>query len=444
MSRIYQQIGADGKPRSPYYFADYVALDGTRRRVSTKRTDKEAAQTVLRELIAAELLAKKDQLTPERARELIEQMAQRTTGRVEDLVTKLLAARKHAKEERAAEPHDRKLIGDIVERATGKPLEACKVRDWLTDWIEGKKLSKAEGTALRYGQAVGAFLASMGESADKDLNTLRTKDIQTFYKAERKEGKSVQTVALEVKVIKSALRAATKQGFLKANPAEAFEFPAEAEAGAVERETFSPAEVASLIEKAGEDDWKGVIRLAYFTGMRLGDCVNLRWKDVNLAGSVIVYVPRKTARRNGPGRKAKAITVPIHPELEAELSAMTGADGSPEAFVFPSLAGKTSAGRSGLSMAFSRIMERAGVDSAVKREKSGKGRTIRARTFHALRHSFVTSLANAGVSFEHRKLLAGHVEDAMTENYTHDQTDQLRKSVQKLPGLKDAGKKAGK
>lgn len=439
MSRIYRQIGPDGKPRSPYYFVDYVAPDGSRRRVSTKRTDKEAAQTVLREMIAAELLAKKEQLTPERARELIEQLAQRTTGKVEDMVTRLLAARQHASEERTAEPHARKLIGDIVERATGRPLEACKVRDWLTDWIEGKKLSKAEGTALRYGQAVDTFVASLGESADKDLNTLRTKDIQTFYKAERKEGKSVQTVALEVKVIKSALRAATKQGFLKTNPAEAFEFPAEAEAGAVERETFSPAEVAALIEAADTKDWKGVIRLAYFTGMRLGDCVNLRWRDVNLAGSVIVYVPRKTARR-----KSKAITVPMHPELEAELSAMTGADGSPEAFVFASLAGKTSAGRSGLSMTFSRIMERAGVDSAVKREKSGKGRTVRARTFHALRHSFVTSLANAGVSFEHRKLLAGHVEDAMTANYTHDQTDQLRKSVEKLPGLKVAGEEAGK
>lgn len=439
MSRIYRQIGPDGKPRSPYYFVDYVAPDGSRRRVSTKRTDKEAAQTVLREMIAAELLAKKEQLTPERARELIEQLAQRTTGKVEDMVTRLLAARQHASEERTAEPHARKLIGDIVERATGRPLEACKVRDWLTDWIEGKKLSKAEGTALRYGQAVDTFLASLGESAHKDLNTLRTKDIQTFYKAERKEGKSVQTVALEVKVIKSALRAATKQGFLKTNPAEAFEFPAEAEAGAVERETFSPAEVAALIEAADTKDWKGVIRLAYFTGMRLGDCVNLRWRDVNLAGSVIVYVPRKTARR-----KSKAITVPMHPELEAELSAMTGADGSPEAFVFASLAGKTSAGRSGLSMTFSRMMERAGVDSAVKREKSGKGRTVRARTFHALRHSFVTSLANAGVSFEHRKLLAGHVEDAMTANYTHDQTDQLRKSVEKLPGLKVAGEEAGK
>ena len=398
MSRIYKQA------RSPYFFADYMAPDGTRRRVSTKKREKEAAQKFLVSLLEAERLASEERLTEQRAREL---------------------------------------IVEIVERTSGTRLDFYSIRAWLTDWIEGKKVSKAAGTSVRYEQAVTGFLAHLGDRADKNLEILRTKDIQAFYKAERKTGKSVQTVALEVKVIKSALRAATRQGFLKANPAEAFEFPAEAEAGAVEREIFAPAEVAALIEEA-EGDWKGVIRLAYFTGMRLGDCVNLRWKDVKLDRSVIVFVPRKTAGRAAPGKKAKAITVPIHPELEAELSAMPGADGSPAAFVFPDLAGKTSAGRSGLCMAFSRIMQRAGVDSAVKREKSGKGRTVRARTFHALRHSFVTSLANAGVSFEHRKLLAGHVEDTMTENYTHDQTDQLRKSVEKLPGLKAAGKGAGK
>ena len=37
MSRIYRQIGPDGQTRSPYYFADYVTPDGSRRRISTRR-----------------------------------------------------------------------------------------------------------------------------------------------------------------------------------------------------------------------------------------------------------------------------------------------------------------------------------------------------------------------------------------------------------------------
>jgi integrase len=398
MARIYKQA------RSPYYFADYSLPDGTRRRVSTKKTEKETALAFLTSLITAEKMAREEKLTEQRAREL---------------------------------------IAEIVERTTGERLDFYTVKAWFEEWAKGKALSKAEGTGVRYKQAVDDFIASLKGRADKNLEALRLKDIQDFFKAERDAGKSVQTVAMQIKVIKSALRAAVRQGVRKDNPAEAFEFPAEADA--VEREIFAPEEVASLIGAAEGDDWPGVIRLSFFTGMRLGDCVNLKWECVDLARKVIVFVPQKTARRAVGGRKPKTITVPLHAELETALSAMPGADGSPKAFVFPSLAGKTSGGRSGLSMAFSRIMERAGVVSAVRREATGeKGRAVRARTFHSLRHSFVTSLANAGVSMEHRRLLAGHTEEAMTAHYTHDQTDQLRQAMAKLPGLAEGKKEGGK
>jgi len=242
------------------------------------------------------------------------------------------------------------------------------------------------------------------------------------------------TCVLNVKVIKMALASAVRLAGLKQNPAEGFEMPNE-EGDSVEREVFTPAEVATLIAKAN-GDWPGVIRLSYFTGMRISDCVNLEWKSVDLGRKVIEFVPRKTAGRAKAGGKSKKIAVPLHPELEKALAAMPGADGPPEAFVFPSMAGKTTAGRSGLSMSFSRLMDRAGVDSAVRRTKAGKnGRTVRARTFHALRHSFISALANAGVSLEHRKLLAGHTEEAMTEGYTHTEVETLRAAVDRLPGL---------
>ena len=170
--------------------------------------------------------------------------------------------------------------------------------------------------------------------------------------------------------------------------------------------------------------------------MRRGDCVNLQWKCVDLGRKVIEFIPRKTANRTRAGGKPKKIAIPLHPQLETAISAMPGADGSPDAFLFPSLAGKSSAGRSGLSMAFSGIMEKAKVDAGIRREKAGpSGRTGRARTFHSLRHSFVTALQTAGVSLEHRKLLAGHTEEAMTERYSHSGVETLRAGVDRLPGL---------
>ena len=165
--------------------------------------------------------------------------------------------------------------------------------------------------------------------------------------------------------------------------------------------------------------------------------MNLTWGNVDLANRVIEFMPRKTAGRARVGGKGpKRVAVPLHGELEAALSKLEGADGSPKAFVFPGLAGKTSAGRSGLSMAFSRIMDRANVDAGARREKQGEaGRTVRARSFHALRHSFNTALANKGVPIEHRAKMLGHASKSMTEHYTHDMIDALRDSLDQLPGL---------
>jgi len=375
--------------------ADYTAADGSRRRVSTKKTDPREASQFVSSLLAAEKLAREERLTEARAREL---------------------------------------IAEIVERTTGERLQFFTVRKWFTDWIAGKEISKADATTIRYRNSVALFLESLGDRADKNIETLRTADIARFFKAERVKGKSLMTCVLNVKVVKMALASAVRLAGLKQNPAAGFEFPSES-GESVEREVFAPEEVRRLIAKAS-GDWPGVIRLAFFSGMRIGDCVNLKWKCVDLGRKVIEFIPRKTAGRVKAGGKAKKIAVPMHPELETALAAMPGADGSPDAFVFPSLAGKTTAGRSGLSMSFSRLMDRAGVDSAVRREKTGKeGRTVRARTFHALRHSFVTALANAGVSLEHRKLLAGHTEESMTEGYTHTEVETLRAAVDRLPGL---------
>ena len=387
MARLYKQR------KSPYWFADYALPDGSRRRVSTKKESKDHAAQVLASLIAAEKLGRQERLTEQRAREL---------------------------------------IAEIVERTTGTRLDFYTVRGWFDDWIKAKSLSKSEATGIRYRQPVENFIQSLGPRADKNLETLRTADIAAFWRSERATGKSAYTCAFAVKVIKSALRSATRLAGLKQNPAEGFEIPAETDS--VEREILTPEEIRKLVA-AGEGDWPGVIRLAAFTGMRLGDCVNLKWRGIDLARRVIEFIPRKTARRLKAGGKPKKIFALLHPELEAALSALPGADRSPDSFVFPSLAGKTSAGRSGLSMAFSRIMERAGVDPGVRREASGKGRTGRARTFHSLRHTFLTALGDAGVSLEHRKLLAGHSEETMTERYSHLNVEMLRNVVNRLPSL---------
>jgi integrase len=62
-------------------------------------------------------------------------------------------------------------------------------------------------------------------------------------------------------------------------------------------------------------------------------------------------------------------------------------------------------------------------------------RLISKRTFHALRHSFTSALANAGVSPELRMKLAGHKSAEIHRGYTHLEMETLKAALEKMPGL---------
>ena len=90
---------------------------------------------------------------------------------------------------------------------------------------------------------------------------------------------------------------------------------------------------------------------------------------------------------------------------------------------------------------FKRIVKKAGIDPMTV---SGKGlRQFTKRTFHSLRHSFNSALANAGVAEEIRMKLTGHQSRPMNERYTHLQVATLKSAVGTLPLFGAQPDKAG-
>jgi integrase len=89
----------------------------------------------------------------------------------------------------------------------------------------------------------------------------------------------------------------------------------------------------------------------------------------------------------------------MHDALHEFLLELPAPDNG-RAFLFPSLAGKSTGGKSGLSMAFKRTMERAKVRGEVARERTGeKGRSVNTLTFHSFRHTLTSIMANAGAVY---------------------------------------------
>ena len=54
------------------------------------------------------------------------------------------------------------------------------------------------------------------------------------------------------------------------------------------------------------------------------------------------------------------------------------------------------------------------------------------KSFHSLRHTFISQMANANVSQELRRKLAGHASDEMNDLYPHTQVETLRQAVETI------------
>ena len=318
------------------------------------------------------------------------------------------------------EAQARKVVADIMERAgSEETLRSPSVTEYLNQWLKSKQTRKAVNTGERYRNAIEKFLTVLGDRQNKPLTALTARDVERYMDSRTKEKLAPRTIVLCVKIIRTALNAARRQGLIPMNPAEAVELP---KVRGVERGTFTPEEVKILVDTA-EDEWQTLILLAYYTGARLSDCCHMAWADADMSAETLTYTQAKTGEK---------VTVPIHSELLAHLEKLAGTD-KPEVFIMPHMAGLKSGGRHGLSEGFKRIMRKAGLD--IGKVKSAGIRQLSRRTFHALRHSFTSALANQGVSSEVRMKLTGHKTESVHRGYTHHEIKKLRAAVQKIPSL---------
>ncbi|WP_367871737.1 tyrosine-type recombinase/integrase [Luteolibacter sp. Populi] len=321
----------------------------------------------------------------------------------------------------------REFLAKFTEIESGTAVRGYTITQWLDFWIENKKVAGKAATVARYKNAVARFQAHLGVRSTDRLETLVGGDVQKFRDKLRAEGRSAKTTNGYLKDVRSCLTAAVKEGLLPRNPAS--NVATLSEEDSVQRTPFTADEVGKLLAAASSDDWRGVILLGVYGGLRLGDAASLKAGNVDLEKSYLSYMPQKTSR------KKKVLTVPLHPSLEEFLLNHPLSD-DPSAPLFPKLVKKGVAGRNGLSLCFGRLMESAGISrDIVKQAGDGAGRTQYARSFHSLRHTFTSLLANADVSQELRMRLTGHTTKEMNDVYTHIELTSLKKAIDQLPKI---------
>jgi integrase len=387
----------DSRGRSPFWICCYTSATGQRLQKSTKITIKP--------------------FKGEKRKDGSPKTAADKRGEALEVCLAIERAENHAKNGTLTEQQAKKIIGEIVERTTGEPLRSYKVRDWLDHWLDMKEQVRAGKTMDRYRQVIRDFIASLGSRANLALSHVTPKDVLVYRNSITTTGKAARTANLSVKVVSAAFNAAVRQHIIESNPATALEsLPVKAE----EKGTFTPDQVSKLV-RAADGDWRGAILLGYYTGARLGDVANMRWDAIDWRNKTIRFTASKTR---------KPVTIPLHRDLERELLRSPGIGRAP---IFPSLAGKGTGGKHGLSGRFNAIMEKAGIEG--KRTQASGGRTLSSLSFHSLRHSFNSAMANAGISQEVRQKLTGHTSAETNKVYTHHELEALRAAVAVIPRI---------
>ena len=198
--------------------------------------------------------------------------------------------------------------------------------------------------------------------------------------------------------------------------------------------------------KAG-NEWRRLFVVGIYTGLRLGDCCCLRWDSVNLERGIIQLIPTKT-RKHAHGQP---ITIPIHPQLRAELSipveesistrskcssaavALAKEATRLPSFVNPTLADFYKNSKWRVSRGLELIFKAAHIETSIRIE--GRRTRTPEATFHSLRHTFVSLAANAGVPLPVVASIVGHSSTAMTRHYYHENEEMLRQAVAAIPAV---------
>lgn len=188
----------------------------------------------------------------------------------------------------------RRLLHSVDTNEHVEPTQ-IKVSEYLTQWLETTRSQITPKTHLRYAELVNYFL--IPELGASRLNKLDPADIQKCYnkwettgRRDKKGGGLAARTRLQIhRILRSALKHAIRMRLITHNPADAVIPPRIRKATVATLSVEQSAIMLKTLQASYPRLYLPVL-LAIATGMRRGEVVALRWKNVDFESKVIRVV----------------------------------------------------------------------------------------------------------------------------------------------------------
>ncbi|WP_159025315.1 tyrosine-type recombinase/integrase [Streptomyces pluripotens] len=320
------------------------------------------------------------------------------------------------------------LVTAQVLKGAALPDESWRLDQYLDHWLS---TAKRRPLTLRRHESIVRLHLKPGLGHYK-LTQLSIHTVQSFINQLADDGTTTATIHQARKVLSAALTYAMRQELITRNVARLVQMP---KYKPKEAEHWTTEEAARFLEASRPDPLYPAFLLLVMYGLRRGEVLGIRWRDVNFADGVL-HIRQQVQRINGVLQQVDLKTdtsVRDEPLLttvadkllahkhEQEAARLLAGDnwqgtGNHDELVFTTRSGRPMESRN-LYRSFLRICERYG---------------LRRITVHGMRHTNATTQKKLNVHDRDIQAILGHGDVRTTGIYEHTDMNSKRSALEKV------------
>lgn len=299
----------------------------------------------------------------------------------------------------------------LKEFAAGRhqnPVEVKKELILLSEFKEEYTKYSEKSKSKHYLKSIGlSFRQLTSYTGDISLSEISSRTLDQFITSVYSRSKSA--AGLYHRTLKAAFSKAETWEYIPSNPFKKIKSPKQVKSLPI---FINKSVFQKILDNTSKDYLKPVLITAFYTGMRVGELVNMQWNWVDFNQNLITVKNSE----NFTTKSKKERVIPIHQSVKKELVKLYSTNGKNN-YVFHR--------SEGIQLTEDHISKQFKI--AVRQTELSED-----IHFHTLRHSFASNLVQSGSSLYVVKELLGHQDFSTTQIYSHLQQESLNKAVNLL------------